>query len=181
MEFFISILTMTPNKLIATFNTWLAKVDGKKVEIFTINSKKHGVFEVIVDKCIHDWMCEMGKWNIHIVRGKPYIQKRISVKKLISLHRTITNAPKGCYVDHVNGNTLDNRLSNLRVCTNAANIRNGKLRTNNKSGYTGVRLEYKKWVSRIRVNYEVITLGKFSTIEEAIEARKQAEIVYFNI
>ena len=40
------------------------------------------------------------------------------------LHRRITGAPKGLEVDHINRNPLDNRKSNLRVCTHAENMKN---------------------------------------------------------
>lgn len=85
------------------------------------------------------------------------------------------------YIDHIDHNTLNNQKSNLRICSNADNIRNGKLRVNNKSGYTGVRYrkDRKKWYAYIKVNYKNITLGTYKTKEEAINARKEAEIKYF--
>ena len=46
--------------------------------------------------------------------------------KLGYMHRYLTKAPKGKVVDHINGNTLDNRIKNLRICTVSENARNGQ-------------------------------------------------------
>ena len=79
----------------------------------------------------------MGSWCVRVSPGRKdlfYFQHRTK-QGLIEMHRFIMNFPKGKYVDHINHNTLDNRKCNLRICNNADNIRNGKIRTNNKSGY----------------------------------------------
>ena len=54
------------------------------------------------------------------------------------MHRRILNAPDGVQVDHINHNTLDNRRSNLRLCSLAQNQMNRKRASNNTSGYKGV-------------------------------------------
>jgi hypothetical protein len=160
------------------FDLWYNN-DMKK---FIINSKKHGAFEVLLDDEDFKVVKAMGKWNIHIVRNMPYVQKRITLYNLVELHRFLLKAKKGEYVDHINGNTLDNRRFNIRICSNGANIRNGKIRLNNKSGYTGVfHTNNDIWISYIKVNYKRIHLGSFKTFEEAVKARKEAEIKYFNI
>ena len=102
---------------------------------------------------------------------------------LIEIHRFIMKPKKGEYVDHINGDTLDNRRSNLRVCTNAANLRNGRIRQNNTSGKTGVWQDKRsgKWVAEIKVNYKKISLGRSKSFEEAIKLRKQAEKKYWSI
>lgn len=101
--------------------------------------------------------------------------------KLIEMHRFIVKAKKGEIVDHINGNTLDNRRKNLRVVTNSENIRKGKIRTNNRSGITGVSFdkERKRWLAEIKIMYKHIHLGRFKTKKEAIKARKEAEKKYY--
>lgn len=125
----------------------------------------------------------MGSWCVRVSPGRKdlfYFQHRTK-QGLIEMHRFIMNFPKGKYVDHINHNTLDNRKCNLRICNNADNIRNGKIRTNNKSGHTGVSLNKTKtkWEANIKVNYKSIYLGVYSNIEDAIKARKEAEKKYF--
>lgn len=127
------------------------------------------------------------KWCVRIPpdrNGLVYFQKRLSDYSLIEMHRFIMGFPRGKYVDHINGNTLDNRKSNLRVCSNAANLRNGKLRPNNTTGKTGVSFypqynESKPWFARIRVGYKTINLGSYQSFEDAVRKRKEAETKYW--
>lgn len=101
--------------------------------------------------------------------------------KKLSLHRLIMNCPDDKVIDHINHNKLDNRKENLRICTQHQNTMNQGIRSNNSSGVTGVYFDKSrnKWVAQIKHNYRKIFLGRFNTKEEAIEARKQAEIEYF--
>lgn len=99
----------------------------------------------------------------------------------IRLHRLITNCSEDKVVDHINHNKLDNRKSNLRICSQHQNMMNKIKQNNNKSGYTGVYWsnEKSRWYAQITVNKNTINLGYFNTKEDAIYSRKQAEIKYF--
>lgn len=57
------------------------------------------------------------------------------------LHRFLANPPDGYCVDHINGNTLDNRRSNLRICTKSENNFNKSIQCDNKTGYKGVTFD----------------------------------------
>lgn len=83
--------------------------------------------------------------------------------KTILLHRYIMNAPAGVTVDHINGNKLDNRKMNLRLCSQSENNMNRGVFSNNKSGIKGVswNKSKKKWVAQIQVNGKRIYLGAF--------------------
>jgi HNH endonuclease len=85
----------------------------------------------------------------------------------VLLHRAIINAPKGMCVDHINGNTLDNRRSNLRLATHKQNMQNRK-KHNCKNPYKGV---YEKrsgrYTAMIFDNSKLKNLGVFETAEEA--------------
>lgn len=95
-----------------------------------------------------------------------FIDGKYKYKKYY-LHRLIMNAPKHLQVDHINGDKLDNRKENLRLCTNASNSRNVGAK---KGKHKGVYYDKKrdKWCSQIRKNGVTITIGScFGSSEEA--------------
>jgi len=90
--------------------------------------------------------------------------------------------PGGCIVDHIQPDMpLPNVASNLRLATNAENLWNSGRRTNNTSGVTGVNWHKrdKKWRSYIMVNAKFINLGYFTDYDDAVAARKAAEVKHF--
>jgi hypothetical protein len=86
----------------------------------------------------------------------------------IAIHRLIMNAPKGMLVDHINGDTLDNRKSNLRIVTPRQNHQNFH-RKDYSSKYPGVHFHKysQRWRSTIEVDGDKIHLGYFDTEKEA--------------
>lgn len=95
--------------------------------------------------------------------------------KTVYMHREIMKARDGQEVDHINGNSLDNRKSNLRLVSHAINMRNRKSVPNTTSIYVGVHLHKltQKWRAQIKINNKVVSLGLFKTQELAREARDQ--------
>ena len=87
--------------------------------------------------------------------------------------------PDGYFVDHINRDPLDNRLSNLRVCTHGQNMKNRSYNFVGKSGHTGVYKNGKKWKAVICCDGIVHNLGLYENIDDAIKARKIAEKEYF--
>jgi len=83
-------------------------------------------------------------------------------------------------IDHINGDKLDNRISNLRDVTNAENARNRMLPIRNTSGHVGVSWDgiRGKWYSRIQFHGKNRHIGYFNNIEDAIAARADAEVKY---
>lgn len=147
-----------------------------------IVSKVHGTKYIILDDEDFFRLERLGgKWSVTKKRNGYYAQKRIN-GKIIEIQRFLLNPPKGMYVDHINHDGLDNRRSNLRMCTNSANLRNGKLRPNNTSGHTGVWRDKRrnKWVAEIKVNYKKISLGRFDRMEDAIKSRLRAQKKYWS-
>jgi hypothetical protein len=88
---------------------------------------------------------------------------------IIQMHRIIKGAQKGQQVDHIHHNTLDNRKSELRLCTGSQNQHNKGIQANNTSGYKGVcwNKSHQKWTARIRLNGKQKNLGYYATPEAA--------------
>jgi hypothetical protein len=107
--------------------------------------------------------CEYLEWN----NGKPKY-------KIWYLHRIVTNAPKGSYVDHINHNTLDNRKSNLRVTTQNINLQN-RLggNSNNKTGVRNVH-----WINREQ-KYFVQIMKDYKSYKWVFEADQFKEACEF--
>lgn len=83
--------------------------------------------------------------------------------------------PEGFFIDHINGNPLDNRLENLRLATNSQNQQNRPAPKNNTSGYRGVtwHKSANKWMARICYKRKRITIGLFDNAEDAYKAYKE--------
>ncbi len=116
------------------------------------------------------------KWSISTSRGYNYPHTPIRVEgkiKYIKMHRFIMSAGRGMIVDHKNKDTLDNRKCNLRLCTEAENMRNRAKSKVNSSGYKGVRYfpwnnhTNKPWRAQLGFNRKHIFIGYFATKEEA--------------
>jgi len=119
-------------------------------------------------KLLNQW-----KW---CVNSENFAHRR-SKNKLVTMHRFIMNPPKDMQIDHKNGDRLDNRRSNLRICTGSQNCMNRKT-IGSMSGYRGVRKWYNKWQGRIEVEGKKINLGLFNNAVDAAEAYNQAAIKY---
>jgi hypothetical protein len=84
-------------------------------------------------------------------------------------------------IDHINGDRSDNRFLNLRQATRSQNLQNAGLRLSNKTGHKGVHFchERQKYVAQIKINKWPKVLGRFQTLEAAIEARQAAEKEFY--
>ena len=92
------------------------------------------------------------------------------------LHRAIMQPGPGQQVDHINGDPLDNRRSNLRLCTPAQNSCNRGPQAHSTSGFKGVSWHkvHKRWTARIRLNHKRHHIGCFDTAEDAARAYDDA-------
>lgn len=113
--------------------------------------------------------------------GHGYAVARGEGGKLMFAHRVITDCPDGKVVDHINHDTLNNRKSNLRACSQAENMKNIKPRKSNRSGVPGVWYEAgsNRWRASVHVNKHTFHLGSYRSLEEAREARKRAEKEFY--
>lgn len=85
------------------------------------------------------------------------------------------------YIDHIDGDTTNNTISNLRDVTPAQSSFNKGLSKRNKSGVTGVYWSerYAKWMVRGRVKRKLMSFGLYEKFDDAVLARKKFEIQYF--
>ena len=146
-----------------------------------IKKSKYGKFTILLDKEDYDRLelnkISLSPRNKNIKGDKTfYVYYRISTYKKIGLHRYLLNCPKGLEVDHINGNKLDNRKSNLRIVDRTVNNRNKDPRCfnmpNKTTGiygidiYTNTRKSGKVYQT-YRVRYQNIPCKCFKTLEEA--------------
>lgn len=125
-----------------------------------------------------DWYAQKTGKNFYAVR-KPWIQATQNCAKLYLMHREILKPEKNLVVDHINKNTLDNRRSNIRICTQSENLMNIETKSGHKGVFCQKRKLTKKWEANIYKNRIKYYLGCFETKEEALDAyRKKAKELY---
>lgn len=119
----------------------------------------------LVDHADFEWL---NQWKWHYDNG--YAMRRDYSKGGVYalMHRVILNVPKKLETDHKNGDTLDNRRENLRVCTRQQNSFNKGPQINNTSGFKGVfwRGDRNKW----KVKVGRLHVGLFEDKTEAAKA-----------
>ncbi len=159
-------------------------------QITMMQNRQHNSIEFRGDIAI--WHCENGKTFVTDVNqvdflshycwnndGK-YVITHDSSTTTLRMHVMLMRdnlTSELCCVDHKNGNEFDNRLCNLRVCTQAQNSYNTKRKTN--TGWQGVNKVGDKYVVRISKNDEVLFDGSFDTLREAVLKRIELEDKYY--
>ncbi|MCU5407988.1 HNH endonuclease [Bacillus cereus] len=140
-------------------------------KIIPVVRRNGDIHEVIVDS---DFEIDRKVW-VGIKKGAAYAGVRIDGKNK-KLHRYILgihNEDPKMLVDHINGNTLDNRRENLRICTPLQNQANKK-----SKGYCWDK-QTKKWRARLGMNGKLKCLGFFNTPEEAQQVYRKAHAEAF--
>lgn len=122
------------------------------------------------------------KWHLH---SEGYAIRTVwngkEKQTRLRMHRVIMKTPDGMDTDHLNGNRIDNRKENLRICTRSQNLRNSQKRSDNKSGYKGVAFHNFSGLfhAYIRVNKRQISLGYYKFPDDAAKAYNEAAKKYF--
>lgn len=127
-------------------------------------SKKHGFVPVIIDT---DDIPKVKDCTWHVIKGKStfYCQTRIYPEnKIFYLHRLIMGFPD-LDIDHINHVGLDNRKSNLRICTHQENNMNRKSNKISSSKFKGVCWDKSKnkFKAYIKINKKLYNLGRFDS------------------
>ena len=120
-------------------------------------------------------------WHAQQILNTVYAKRNVSrhadtSKCGVYLHRAIMAPTDDMQVDHVNGDGLDNRRTNLRLASKSENGRNARGHADSASGVKGVSPRNGKWLARIRHNGREVYLGRFATIDEAAAAYAQASV-----
>jgi hypothetical protein len=100
---------------------------------------------------------------------------------VVRMHRVILGAKKSEFVDHIHHNGLDNRRTEIRLCTFNQNGHNRRMYLNNTTGFKGVSYEKQrdKYRARLQVNGKMVSIGRYLTPELAAAAYDAAAIKYF--
>lgn len=126
------------------------------------------------------------KWHVYKSTGGRYYACRNNSRKhkdghyLLKMHRVIMGLSKydKRQVDHINGDSLDNRRCNLRIVTPMQNAWNRGAQNNSKSGIRGVyrHTTANSWIAQIKAGDKRIHIGSFKTPEEAKHAYNEKAI-----
>lgn len=132
--------------------------------------------QVLVDASDHAKLSNL-RWQENRGRGHTSYavtyDRSLKPARMVTMHRLIVGAADGEIVDHVNGNGLDNRRANLRICNHAENMRN---RARRNGGFKGVEKMRGKYRARIMADGKCVALGSFETEVEAAVAYDRAAI-----
>lgn len=145
-------------------------INENTVEVITQNGKSFYISPESVE------LIKKYTWGFNDNR---YIRARINNKRVM-LHNFLMNPPRGYVVDHIDGNTLNYCLNNLRVILKSQNMLN-KTEYKNSKYFRGVTFDAKenRFKVRIQVKCKPIFLGYFNDLDKAIEVRLEAEQKYF--
>lgn len=147
--------------------------------IHVINRKGQS-FDILVDDedfafvSQASWYCTKNGNNYYAANDSFFGKKTY-------MHRLVSNASKGKDVDHINGNSLDNRKQNLRICTRQQNICNAKKGVDCTSQYIGVSWDKSRnlWRVAIMFSRRSIYLGRFKIERDAATAYNEAAAKLF--
>lgn len=121
--------------------------------------------------------CIIIPWHL---TSKGYVEYHPTSDYHLMLHNFVLGLPNGSGIDHRDRNKLNNSKTNLRVVSNSVQGQNRNLFKNNTSGYRGVsKRKNGRFQAYIKVDYEMLRLRTWDTLEDAARAYDRAAIKYF--
>ncbi|WP_215268861.1 HNH endonuclease [Escherichia coli] len=153
-------------------------------------------------ECVHDWHYRFEYYERHLIwkrsprrgiaagsnagtinnKGRVIIKLKGGMYPASRIIWEMHNGPipEGYEIDHIDHNTRNDSINNLRLVSHVENLRNKSKHKNNTSGYTGIIWVKgcKKWRAYITVNGDWRNLGYFDDIRDAVKAREKAEIEF---
>ena len=167
-----------------------------ELDLFNVTEEDQELRKIVMERLSYDSRTGLFKWKCraaaHVREGAEagcldksngYVKIKVA-GRYYRAHRLAWLIVYGSFppdqLDHINGVRYDNRIINLRAVTNTENCRNRALDNRNKSGHIGIyyNKQRNKWTASIGINYKKVHLGHFENLEDAIEARRIAEINY---
>lgn len=139
-------------------------------------------FVAIVDECDYQRLVAYRWWAQVEPRGYVYAVTRTQEtgRKLVKMHRLILGLNSdGPFVDHHDGDGLNNARGNLRLASRQGNRVNSRKRSGYASSYKGVVASHRKWKAKIRVGATMLYLGTFENEVDAAAAYNAAAIAQF--
>lgn len=154
------------------------------VKIFRKN--KNGVHKITLDEQALE-LYQKHKWTFKNTKHTSYLYRHVYVNgkkyKTNMFHRELLQCTdRKEVIDHINGDGLDNRKNNIRICTQAQNMSNQKKQIRaTSSKYKGVKFDKSRnlWHARIKPNSKEIFLGRFDSEHAAAIAYNIAAKKYF--
>lgn len=158
------------------------EIRGDVTALF-LNRKDGSVLETLIDtkdlnkadEFPYTWCPSQTSTGTMYACGRDYENS-----KTLRLHRYISQNVDGMDIDHINGNTLDNRSENLRIVTHQQNMQNVRVRKDSASGHRGVYFDKSRnqYEAYVRIEGFKNHLGRFDTMEEAIEITRNFRLLH---
>ena len=134
----------------------------------TVRRAKDGYFgRYKKDDIVHPYkLCSHGYGGVHI----PKTRLTVPYHHLITLLRGI-DIPDNAVIDHIDGNSDNNSISNIRITTQEINAKNKRKRSDNTTGITGISMckSINEYIVRKQINGKRVYLGHRPTLEEAVK------------